>query len=1189
MPATLEQITPGANIRGILPANAIATVESVNWFGSKSLEVIYRDPSGRVVSEMIGRDRESLLEVVKGGRAWAFDGDGAKFRLVSEAYRIQLAHLFDPVLAVHTSTVQPLPHQITAVYESMLPRQPLRFLLADDPGAGKTIMAGLLIKELIARGDLRRCLVVTPGSLSEQWQDELREKFNLHFQICTNDNLEAAGTNWFIQNNLVVARLDKLARDENTQAKLLNPDCQWDLIIFDEAHKLAASYTGNEVKYTQRYQLAQMLGPTTRHLLLMTATPHNGKDQDFDLFMALLDSDRFEGRRKDGVDAHDCSDMMRRMVKESLLKFDGTPLFPERIAHAVPYQLNDNENQLYSAVSEYVRDEFNRADKIADGKRKVSVGFALTLLQRRLASSPNAIYKSLQRRHDRLKVQLDEMEMGHIRNVQVPSSGIINDDDIDEYEDGLAGESESATGEVIDQATAAQTIAELQAEISKLGELAELAAQVVRSGQDKKWMELNGLLSEIYSRHTDSNSIYGVPSAPELGQPERKLVIFTEHRDTLDYLNSRLQRFFGSSVPIGIIHGAMGREERIAVQNQFKNLPEKIILLATDAAGEGINLQRAHLMVNYDLPWNPNRLEQRFGRIHRIGQTEVCHLWNLIAINTREGEVYKILLDKLENARAALGGKVYDVLGKLQFEGKPLRDLLIDAIRYGDKPEVKQMLLTKVKDGVDQEHITGLVEDNALAQTIMDGARVDKLRVEMQRAETARLQPFYIEAFFIEAFKSLGGQIRPVPGEERRFTITNVPGSIILRDQQIGMLAPVLPRYERVTFEKNRVSPSGQVAAQFLCPGHPLLDTTLDLTLELNKSLLRQGTILVDEHDTSSMPRVLFYLEHVIEDGVNSRVGNQEVPRVVSRQLLYIEMRPDGKKQYFHYAPYLDYRPLKAGEPDVATLLARPELSWALGDLERDALSFAIEEAVPSHLDRVKASKIGLIDKTEIAVKQRLKAAIQQWDHRAEQLRAKEQEGGRPGKYNSAQARKRADELDARLTRRLNQLALERHLRSKAPSIIGACLVIPAGLLAKIQNPTALESGEPVDTQILAAKARLIVMEYERSLSNIPTDRELEKLGYDIESLAKGGQARFIEVKGRQADATHITVTQNEVRYGLNQPEYFILALVQFAADGTHKLHYITEPFDKEPGFGVSTQDYEIKKLLTLPGAKCII
>ena len=1192
MTAKLEQLTPGTNVRGILPANALAVIQSVTWFGPDTIEAIYKDSSNRITSEIIGRDKEQSLEIVQQGRAWAFDGDGAKFRLVSEAHRIRLAHLFDPVLAVHTSTVQPLPHQITAVYESMLPRQPLRFLLADDPGAGKTIMAGLLIKELIARGDLRRCLVITPGSLSEQWQDELLKKFNLNFEICTNDKLEAAGLNWFIGNNLVIARLDKLSRDESVQDKLTNPDCQWDLIIFDEAHKLAATYAGNDPKYTKRYQLAQRLGPTTRHLLLMTATPHNGKDQDFDLFMALLDGDRFEGKRRDGVHVLACDDMMRRMVKENLLKFDGTPLFPERRAHAVPYELTDEENVLYSAVSAYVRDEFNRADKIADGKRKVSVGFALTLLQRRLASSPQAIFKSLQRRHDRLDTQLQELKMGQKNVVIVPDGVLIDEDDIEDFEDDPTSESEVASSEVIDQATAAKTIVELEQEIITLARLVDLSRKVIISGVDRKWKELSGLLSEVYPPQSSTSvSNYEVPAGPAAGKPKRKLVIFTEHRDTLDYLQARLIKFFGREEPIVHIHGGMGREERLKVQEQFKSLPEVLILLATDAAGEGINLQRAHLMVNYDLPWNPNRLEQRFGRIHRIGQTEVCHLWNLIAINTREGEVYKTLLDKLEQARRALGGQVYDVLGKLQFQGAPLRDLLIEAIRYGDNPEVRARLREKVEGGVNHEHLTSLVEEGALNKSVLDSARIAQLRVEMERAEAARLQPHYVEAFFRDAFQQLGGVMRPAPNEDRRYSIERVPGVILARDRQIGVLAPVLPRYERVTFEKDKLASDGQIPAAFLCPGHPLLDCTLDLTIERNRDLLRQGTVLVDDRDSGTMPRVLVYLEHVVEDGVMTRMGDQDVPRTVSRQLLYVEMKPNGEKQSFSYAPYLDYRPLKNSEdPSVEQILAAPELSWAAGSLEREAMVFAIQHAVPKHFEKVKEDKLSLIDKTANAVKQRLSAAINYWDHRAQQLREQERAGGTPGRLNSAQAQRRAEDLDARLHKRLGQLELERHLKSKPPAVVGACLVVPAGLLAKIKGGDASSSTDPVDTQISAARARSIVLNIEKGLGFSAIDRELEKLGYDIESIDhRNSKVRFIEVKGRNADASTIIVTQNEVRYSLNKPDDFILALVRFNADGTHQTYYITNPFDREPGFGVSSQEYDIKKLLSLPGAKRII
>src|SRR3990172_9144624 len=407
----LDELRPNAAVRGILP-DALVTVVSVQWFGSEALELTYKTPAGKVANELLYRDDEPRLDLVEQGRPWSFDGDGAMFRLVSEAHRIRLAHLFDPVLAVHTSLVDPLPHQITAVYEAMLPRQPLRFLLADDPGSGKTIMAGLFIKELIARGDLKRCLVVCPGSLAEQWQDELFRRFNLPFEILTNDKLEAARTgNWFLETDLAIARLDKLSRNEDVQQKLQAPDCRWDLIVCDEAHKMSATFFGGEIKYTKRYQLGQLLSTLTRHFLLMTATPHNGKEEDFQLFMALLDGDRFEGRFRDGVHTADVSDLMRRMVKEGLLTFDAKPLFPERIAYTVPYKLSDPEARLYKEVTDYVREEFNRAEATQNDKRAGTVGFALTILQRRLASSPEAICQSLRRRRERLEKRLREEQL----------------------------------------------------------------------------------------------------------------------------------------------------------------------------------------------------------------------------------------------------------------------------------------------------------------------------------------------------------------------------------------------------------------------------------------------------------------------------------------------------------------------------------------------------------------------------------------------------------------------------------------------------------------------------------------------------------------------------------------------------------------------------------------------------------
>src|SRR5580698_7090883 len=498
----LESLQPNSTVRGILP-DCLVTVVNVQWFGSAALELTYKTPAGKVANELLYRHDESRIEVVEFGRPWSFDGDGAAFRLVSEAHRIRLAHLFDPVLAVHTSMVEPLPHQITAVYDAMLPRQPLRFLLADDPGAGKTIMAGLFIKELIARGDLQRCLVVCPGSLAEQWQDELYRRFHLPFEILTNDRLEAARTgNWFSETNLVIARLDKLSRNEDVQQKLSAPDCRWDLIVCDEAHKMSATYFGGEVKFTKRYRLGQLLSTLTRHFLLMSATPHNGKEEDFQLFMALLDGDRFEGAVRDGAHVADASDLMRRMVKEKLLKFDGTPLFPERIAYTVPYKLSDAEAHLYSSVTDYVRDEFNRAEALANDKRAGTVGFALTILQRRLASSPEAIYQSLRRRSERLQKRLRELELlqrgAAISAIDVAAPA-LDAEDVEDLEDAPDNEVEAAEEEILDQATAARTIDELKAEIATLGRLESLAHAVRRSGEDRKWRELASLLGEIFT------------------------------------------------------------------------------------------------------------------------------------------------------------------------------------------------------------------------------------------------------------------------------------------------------------------------------------------------------------------------------------------------------------------------------------------------------------------------------------------------------------------------------------------------------------------------------------------------------------------------------------------------------------------------------------------------------------------
>ncbi len=944
------------------------TVVSGQWFGDTVLEVTFKTADGRVSNTLLYRDDEARLAVSDKSRPWSFSAPGDVFRLTSEAFRIRLAALFDPLLAVHTSLVEPLPHQILAVYESMIPRQPLRFLLADDPGAGKTIMAGLFIKELMARADLERCLIVAPGSLVEQWQDELDQKFQLPFEIATNDKMEAARTgNWFAENDLAIARLDKLSRDEVLHERLRVT--QWDLIVVDEAHKMSASFFGNEAKYTKRYRLGQLLSGTTRHFLLMTATPHNGKEEDFQLFMALLDGDRFEGRMRDAAHTIDCSDLMRRLVKEQLLKFDGKPLFPERRAYTLAYKLSDPEAQLYKDVTEYVRDEFNRAEQLENDGRKGTIGFALTILQRRLASSPEAIYQSLRRRRERLESRAREARLlarggksAFLETLRSRTNIETDAEVLEEAEEATAEEVETAENEVVDEATAARTIEELEIEIDILKHLEASATQVRKSGIDRKWDELSKLLQDN----------------PEMFDPaghRRKLIIFTEHRDTLNYLHTRIGTLLGRPESIVTITGGMGRDQRRAAEESFKHDPDVQILLATDAAGEGINLQRAHLMVNYDLPWNPNRLEQRFGRIHRIGQTEVCHCWNLVAHETREGDVYHRLLEKLDNQRQALGGRdsVFDVLGRL-FEGQSLRQLLIEAVRYGDQPEVRQRLELAIDNATDQAHIRKLLDSEALARDSMDSRRIEQLREDMERAEAKRLQPHFIEAYFMEAFGRLGGRI--TAREDGRYEITRVPASVRNRDRQIGRAAPVLSRYERVTFDKSRIHVPGTPSAAFICPGHPLLDSVIDLTLEQHRACLRQGAILIDPDDPSESPRALFYLDHSIRDAVRLSSGAN---RDISRELQFVEIHKDGTIKSAGSAPYLDYRPVT--DDERSQLAGHLDQPWLTGNLETKALIHAAQHIVPHHLTAVRSRRDELIDKSTRAVRQRLTKEIAHWDH----------------------------------------------------------------------------------------------------------------------------------------------------------------------------------------------------------------
>lgn len=1162
----LEDIQGGMSLEGVEPER-IVTVSAVVPVGDEARQVFYKLPDGALRERLVTRADEAEISVATTARPWSFDGDGEAFRLAVEAKRIDLAFLFDPMMAVHTSNVEPLPHQITAVYESMLPRQPLRFVLADDPGAGKTIMAGLYIRELVMRADANRVLVVAPGSLVEQWRDELFEKFGLEFRVFSRD-LEAStpSGNPFDDIDHLIVRLDQLSRNEEFQEKACATP--WDLVIFDEAHKLSAHFYGTKINRTKRFVLAERLGAATRHLLLMTATPHNGKEEDFQLFLSLLDSDRFYGKFRDGVHKVDASDLMRRMVKEELLRFDGRPLFPERRAYTVNYDLSELEAELYERVTNYVKTEMGKADEL-DGQRRGSVGFALTGLQRRLASSPEAIFQSLKRRRYRLEHRLRETKLG-ARGRQLAE---VHWDDVPDDDDDLnAQEHEALEERLVDEASASQTVGELEAEIRILETLEQRALSVVNSGQDKKWDELSRILQDD----------------PHMRGPDgrlRKMIIFSEHRDTLNYLADKIGGVLGNPGAVVAIHGSVHRDERRKIQEMFRSDPEVRVLVATDAAGEGVNLQTANLMVNYDLPWNPNRLEQRFGRIHRIGQIDVCHLWNLVAKETREGDVYFRLLEKLRVESEALKGRVFDILGEV-FDGMSLRDLLLDAIRYGDQPEVRARIHTRVDGVLGHAHVKDILDRNALAEETMSRDRLFAVKEEMEKAEARRLQPFFIRSFFLKAFDALGGTIHP--REAERYEVTHVPSIVRERDRQITgrnrrQTVPVMRRYERVCFTKEAMRPAdrpGAALASLLHPGHPLMMAVTDLVLEKHSNLLRQGAILVDPSDDGEEPSLLFLLTHDVRGGDG---------RVLSKRLQFVRVRKEGDTSFAGWAPHLDLEALNAEDrPLLVGLLREP---WICADQEHKALELAASSLVPQHYQEVATRRIAHVDKTLAAVHDRLTKEIDFWSDRWMKLR-EDKQAGKDVRLNLENVRRTVLDLEGRLESRRKQLQSMRHVSSATPVALGGALVVPIGLLRRLRGASSYSGSPPPTTPDPEVRKRteMLAMDAVRRSEEAAgcrvVDVSADKCGWDLTSYPPEEDGtlpdpRHIEVKGRVKGADTITVTRNEILYALNQADKFVLAIVLVEEDGSvDGPYYVREPFDAEPGWGVSSWNIKIDTLL---------
>lgn len=737
--------------------------------------------------------------------------DAEKLRLLIESTRIRLAYAHDHQFAVSLSGIRTLPHQIEAVYRRMLPQPRLRFLLADDPGAGKTIMAGLLIKELKLREAIERILILCPAPLTIQWQDEMLRWFGESFDIIFSAVDQQQLTNPWQRSSQVISSID-YAKQEDVRERVWRE--RWDLVIIDEAHKCSARTTsggyGREPKVatTKRYDLVSRLTSQADHVLLLTATPHHGDEDKFAHFLRLIDPDLFPEPHRLGKQAaeirkdvfrlgRDCPWALRRL-KEDLRDLDGRRLFPDRHAHTVTFCLNSEEYALYKAVTAYINEFIPQRT----GQRRSSAALTRTVLQRRLASSTCAIHESLKRRLRKQQDLFEELEAlsptQRARRLAAIQGCLV---DTEQEEDDL---DDAARDQLVDEYTAALELEQLRAEIAALKDLVEQARRVREQANDSKLAALKKCLGEAQFL--------------ELKDGRGKLLIFTEHRDTLTYVWEHLEKWGYSTCEI---HGGMNPHERKRAQEIFRTQAQ--VCVATEAAGEGINLQFCHLMINYDMPWNPTRLEQRLGRIHRIGQERDVYVFNFVATDSEEGQpiiegrILHRLLEKLDQMNEALEGRVFDVIGEvLSLNDVNLTEMLREAAYDPRRLDeyIDQIDRIDPKKLKEYEEATGI----ALARSHVDFSSFQQNNLEV---EERRLMPRYVEAQFVAAAREIG--LRVEPRADGLWRVEHVlAGLRSERLQAVRKLGKPESSYRKITFHKHHLEQDAHIDAVLMGPGHPL-------------------------------------------------------------------------------------------------------------------------------------------------------------------------------------------------------------------------------------------------------------------------------------------------------------------------------------------------------------------------------
>ncbi|MHA1267966.1 MAG: helicase-related protein, partial [Candidatus Helarchaeota archaeon] len=958
------------------------------------------------------------------------------------------AFQFDPLYAVNISQVDPLPHQIEAIYHHILQNPHIRFLLADDPGAGKTIMSGLLLKELKYRGLVDRTLILAPGHLKDQWRREMKEKFQEHFMIIDRGVMNASwGRNIFAENNQVIVSLD-FAKQDDVMFAL--KDTVWDLCIVDEAHKMSAFRYGEKITKTQRYHLGELLSPLTKYLIFLTATPHRGDPENFRLLLDLLEPGFFAHTQllMESIQNKDNPLFLRRL-KEDLKNFEGVPLFPPRTVETIKYRLSDHEQILYNEVTQYVQQHFNKA--LAKDKRNVA--FALTILQRRLASSVRAVRKSLERRAERLK---DLYQKGQI----IQAEGFE-----EEYLEDLAEKERwQKEEELLEKLTSAETLEELKQEIEKLEELVALAKEVEKKEIETKLSELKKVIE-----------------SEKLHQLNIKLLIFTESKDTLEYLVEKLKKW-GYSV--ATIHGGMNLDARIHAENEFRNQAQ--IMVSTEAGGEGINLQFCWLMVNYDIPWNPNRLEQRMGRIHRYGQQHEVHIYNLVAVSTREGRILEKLFEKLEKIKQNLGSdRVFDVIGDV-IVGKSLKDLIIDAIA---NRRTLDEILQDFEKVPDQEAIEMVKEASleALATRHIDLA---KILGEQRKAKENRLVPEYIEEFFKRAAEVLNIKMNR---RQDGFWHISVPFEIRNRSHEFKIkYGEVLREYTQVSFDKEKAF-KGQ--AEFVAMGHPLLEAVVDSIQSKFSQYISEGAVFVDPE--GKRDGLIWFLETEIVDGKNEKAG---------KRLFAVYQDANDNLSFINPAILWDLKPDDKVHSQIPNI-----------PLEKDTIiAYVITDGLNSY-------KQELLQRRQHDAEIKRKYGIRSLESMILESEAKiaEYETRRikgeniPDVIIQNEVRKKED-LIRKKERLEKEIEAEIHLYPSEPRIIAIARVVPA---SHISSMVSNEEIENIGMQV--------ALEYEKNHQRIAEDVSVQNLGYDIRSRDENDNYRYIEVKARAQEGP-VALTPNE-------------------------------------------------------------